>query len=241
MRPIVLVHGAWHGPWCWDHVAGRLRDLGHDVEAVTLPGHDHPGDHRRIWNRISQYVGCVAAAAERHEQPVLVGHSMGGYTIQRYLERGDTPASAAVLVASVPWRGTLRPNLRAIRRHPADTLLAAVLADYSRMVRTPEQVRELFFTGSTPDRAVEATAAQLQNESFVAINTMAFRRIRTSRISTPVTVIAAEGDAVFTMDEQRELASAYGTQALAIAGGHDMMLDEHWPELAAAIHAAAAD
>jgi pimeloyl-ACP methyl ester carboxylesterase len=36
--PIVLVHGAWHGGWCWKRVASRLRAAGHEVFAPTLTG-----------------------------------------------------------------------------------------------------------------------------------------------------------------------------------------------------------
>ena len=109
MSPIVLVHGAWHGPWCWDAVAHWLRSEGHEVVVVTLPGHDRPGDHRRIWNRLSQYVAAVDEAISTLDQPaMLVGHSMGGYTVQRYLE--TRTAAAGVLVASVPVRGLLRPT-----------------------------------------------------------------------------------------------------------------------------------
>lgn len=36
--PIVLVHGAWHGGWCWKRVAPRLRAAGHDVFTPTLTG-----------------------------------------------------------------------------------------------------------------------------------------------------------------------------------------------------------
>ena len=198
MKPIVLIHGAWHGPWCWDDVAADLRRRGHEVEAVTLPGHDHPGDHRRIWNRISQYIEAVAeAASSLDEPPVLVGHSMGGYTVQRYLE--EHTAAAGVLVASVPWRGSLRPNLRAIRRRPGPTVLAALTADYSRMVANADLVHELFFTPETPREIVASTVERLQNESALAINAMAFRRIRTGRITTPMHVIGAAGDAVFSV------------------------------------------
>lgn len=38
MSTFVLVHGAWHGGWCWDGLAGRLRAAGHDVLAPTLAG-----------------------------------------------------------------------------------------------------------------------------------------------------------------------------------------------------------
>ena len=36
--PIVLVHGAWAGAWCWKKVLAPLRDAGHEVHAVTLTG-----------------------------------------------------------------------------------------------------------------------------------------------------------------------------------------------------------
>ena len=38
MATFVLVHGAWHGGWCWDRVAARLRAAGHEVHAPTLTG-----------------------------------------------------------------------------------------------------------------------------------------------------------------------------------------------------------
>ena len=38
MSTFVLVHGAWHGGWCWDRVARPLREAGHDVHAPTLTG-----------------------------------------------------------------------------------------------------------------------------------------------------------------------------------------------------------
>jgi pimeloyl-ACP methyl ester carboxylesterase len=50
MAEILLVHGAWHGPWCWNGVAGRLVGYGHQVHAVRLRGHDRPPG--RIWHRV---------------------------------------------------------------------------------------------------------------------------------------------------------------------------------------------
>jgi pimeloyl-ACP methyl ester carboxylesterase len=103
MTPILLIHGGWIGPWCWDQFAGSLADRGHDVRAMRLRGHDQqPG---RIWHRIEHYLDDVRhAAAGFGEPPVLVGHSMGGLLAQKHLER--YPARGAVLLASVPTGGT---------------------------------------------------------------------------------------------------------------------------------------
>jgi len=71
MTGILLIHGAWHGPWCWDGFGARLAERGHDVRTVRLRGHEQSGE--RIWHRIHHYVEDVHRAAERFaEPPVLV-------------------------------------------------------------------------------------------------------------------------------------------------------------------------
>jgi pimeloyl-ACP methyl ester carboxylesterase len=96
-------------------MAERLAAHGHQVQAVRLRGHDQPPG--RIWHRVHHYLTDVAEAAGRFiEPPVLVGHSLGGLVVQRYLERG--PARAAVLLAPVPPHGTLPAIARLTLRHP---------------------------------------------------------------------------------------------------------------------------
>ncbi len=234
---MVLVHGAWHGPWCWTHVAGALDARGHSVEALCLPKHDRPGTRGRIWSTVRSYVDALAEVASTKQSPTLVGHSMGGYVVQRYLESND--AAHAVLVASVPSKGILGANLRAFRHRPTAALAAALLVDYSYFVRTEELVRDQFFTSDTSADVVATCYEQLQNESAIAINTMVVRRPRPKRVRTPVTVVAAKHDGIFTSDEQRELANAYGADPVVVDGGHDVMLDMHWPALVDTIDAAA--
>lgn len=237
--PIVLVHGAWHGAWCWDHVVGALATDGWSVTAVTLPGHDRPGDAGRIWNRISEYIATVGhavdeATAAAGRPAVLVGHSMGGHVVQRYLENADV--ALGVLVASAPLRGLAETNVRILRKYPLQTLRAALTADYSFAIDTDEYIRYLFFRPDTPDETVAEARAKLQNESAVAVNTMMVRWPRPSRVHSSVVVIAASDDAVFTRSEQQGLADAYSTNLRLIENsGHDIMLDENWPALVDAI------
>jgi pimeloyl-ACP methyl ester carboxylesterase len=87
MSYYVLVHGAWHGSWCWEKVVPILREAGHGVVAPDLPGH---GEDETPAAEVT-----LAAYAERvcdilDEQPepvVLVGHSMGGIVISEAAER----------------------------------------------------------------------------------------------------------------------------------------------------------
>lgn len=59
MTSFVLVHGGGHGSWCWDRVVGPLRDAGHRVEAVDLPGRDGT-----LPDGYDAYVDVVAAAVD---------------------------------------------------------------------------------------------------------------------------------------------------------------------------------
>lgn len=74
----VLVHGGWHGGWCWTPVARRLKERGHRVYAPTLAGHGPDAERAGI-----THADCVASVARYIEERnlreiVLVGHSFGG-------------------------------------------------------------------------------------------------------------------------------------------------------------------
>lgn len=105
MTPIVLVHGAWHGAWCWHKVAARLRTSGFPVLAVDLPGHGRHGlDH---WPVLGEYIQSVAGAVSAIGEPVLlVGHSMGGMVISGVCEALPGLVKRAVyLCAALPRNG----------------------------------------------------------------------------------------------------------------------------------------
>lgn len=77
----VLIHGAWHGAWCWAGVIKALEKGGHTAEAPTMPGH-HPDDDRS-GIKFDDYVAKIIQTLNRQESPVvLVGHSSAGFLLQ---------------------------------------------------------------------------------------------------------------------------------------------------------------
>src|SRR5262249_45915712 len=107
--PLLFVHGALHGAWCWDeHFLDYFAERGYACYALSLRGHGaSPGVERLRRTGIQGYVADVAElTAQLPTQPVLVGHSMGGFVIQKYLERHT--AAGTVLVAPIPPNGVLR-------------------------------------------------------------------------------------------------------------------------------------
>ncbi|GJD48436.1 Haloalkane dehalogenase [Methylobacterium crusticola] len=79
----VLVHGAWHGGWCWVRVADRLRAAGHRVLAPTCTGlgeRAHLLDRNLTLDTFGRDVAGVIVAEELRDV-ILVGHSFGGLAI----------------------------------------------------------------------------------------------------------------------------------------------------------------
>ena len=100
-RSILLVHGAWHGAWCWATLQAELDRRGVPSYAVDLPGHgaseldlgDLYGD--------GAHVGAVAERLAGHgiKELVLVGHSYGGAVISQAAERATNIAHLVYLTA----------------------------------------------------------------------------------------------------------------------------------------------
>lgn len=88
-RTYVLVHGAFHGGWCWRHVAQALTVAGHRVFAPTQTG---LGQSRHLLSRaitLDTFVLDIAGVieAEELEDVILVGHSLGGPVISGVADR----------------------------------------------------------------------------------------------------------------------------------------------------------
>ena len=231
--PILLVHGAWHGAWCWSDCAERFASLGYEVHAISLPGHGDRADPAVSINRyrMADYVDCLAESiAAIRPTPAVVAHSMGGGLLQRYLN--DHRVTAAVLLASIPVGGVLNSSLRWLRRQPGPTLRHLLLMDGTALVATPQLVAEAFLAPNSPVDPV-ALHARLVAESVPVLTAMAVSPgFHAERCGTPVLVAAAELDAVFTVDEQRETAERYGAELIVFENqGHDLMLEPAWPQV----------
>jgi pimeloyl-ACP methyl ester carboxylesterase len=87
MANFVLVHGAWHGGWCWNKIVARLEARGHKVAAPDMIGHGidrTPPDQTTLAGIVD---GIVAVVNAMEGKVVLVGHSYGGMIITQVGER----------------------------------------------------------------------------------------------------------------------------------------------------------
>ena len=114
--PLLFVHGACGTAWCWDeHFLDFFADKGYRAVALSLRGHGASSLSKRLNScSIADYVDDVhAVVGKLGSPPVLIGHSVGGFIVQKYLELHD--ARAGVLLAdgvSAPTDGHARARSR---------------------------------------------------------------------------------------------------------------------------------
>lgn len=233
--PILFVHGAWHSAWCWDeHFLPYFAQHGYASHALNLRGHGaSEGREHLRWTSIADYVADVAQmAGQLPTPPIVIGHSMGGFIVQRYLE--SQPAPAAVLLASIPPAGIFRFLLRYAGRHPLVFLMANLTLNVYRMVGTSELAREAFFSADMPDTKVKAYFARVQSESYrMALDTLAFALPKPARVKAPMLVLGAARDTIFSPREVEATARAYHAQVEFFPNmAHDMMLEADWQSVA---------
>lgn len=238
--PVLFVHGALHAPWCWDgHFLNFFADNGYRVLALSLRGHGGSPTSKRLRScSIADYVEDMCSVADSlPATPLVIGHSVGGFIVQKHLKTHRAPAG--VLIASVPPRGHLRSALRLIGRDPWRSARSMISGKPSILFSTPDLARESFFCAHTPESIVAHTTARLQEECPRALNleTTVFNLVKFNGVTTPLLVLGAGEDGTCSPAEVRETATAYHTEAEFFPGmGHDITLEDGWSAVADRTH-----
>lgn len=233
--PILFVHGAWHGAWCWENFLPYFAQHGYAAYALSLRGHGASAGRDKIrWHSAAyDYVADVAQIVQTLPRPpILVGHSMGGYIVQKYLERYTVPAG--VLLASVPVSGLFGFALRIALHHPWPFLKSQLLLAPWHLVATPALMKDAFFSPQISSQDISRHFARIQSESFRSeLDTLFLDLPQPAKVKTPLLVLSAENDRVFSVKEQQATAQAYGTKAEIFPNmAHDMMLESNWQQVA---------
>ena len=95
MSTFALVHGAWHGAWCWERLTPELEALGHRVITMDLPIDDSSASFDDYADTV-----CAALANGIDDELVLVGHSLAGQTVPLVAAR--RPMRRLVYLCAMP-------------------------------------------------------------------------------------------------------------------------------------------
>ena len=159
MSQYLLIHGAWHGAWCWDGLARGLRAAGHSVRAIDLPGMGaDPTPLAQV--TLKGWIQRVVEELKALPEPaVLVGHSMGGMVITGAADQvPDRVVEAIYLCAFLPRDGESLYDLATRPEGAATALLQEPTADGLCVMAEPVSARVAFYGLCTPQDTEHAVA-----------------------------------------------------------------------------------
>jgi pimeloyl-ACP methyl ester carboxylesterase len=205
--PVVLVHGAWHGAWCWSALQAELDGRGVPSYAVDLPGHgasDRPlGDLHGDAQAVADFIERLGV------EVVLVGHSYGGAVITEAAVRTKLANHLVYLAAYVPGVGDTMSKVSVFEGvEPArPTLLGAAMSrSDNNLVLDPQAAIPALY-GNCPPNVQQAAVARLCPQpiaSFVqTITTAAWR-------TTPSTYVRCTEDRAIAIEHQDAMAVRCG-------------------------------
>jgi len=214
---VVLVHGGWHGPWCWEEVIDALRERGVEATAVELPSD-------RVGAGAKQYAEAIAASVWPGTS-VVVGHSLAGLALP--LVPDLVPVRGLIFLASLrplagrSWRDQLATDRPMAEWFYEYALPAQTKDDQGRSVWPPDTARELFFHDCPPEVA-EGAAARLRPQAPTPVAEL-----------TPLTafpdvamryLIGSDDRAVSVGWARRVAAERLGVEVEIIPGSHSPFL-----------------
>ena len=212
--PILMVHGACHGWWAYHKWLPFFAAAGWKAYSMSL--RNHTGSYSTLEERyqklaVDDYAEDVLKVLTWFDRPaILIGHSMGGITVQKAAEQANL--QALILLASVgPGQlGAIRDPL------PSD----------QTVMFSPEQARKMWFY-KIDDQAFNAIYQQLVPESASVMNHYSSGNVKIdrSKIRCPIFVIGAEHDQTVVHNFQ-SIADFYtGDRLIVSDAGHDFMLE----------------
>lgn len=238
--PLLFVHGAFAGAWCWDeYFLPWFAGNGYDAHALSLRGHGASSGHERLdTHGIADYVADVAwAAGELEAPPLIVGHSMGGFVAQKYAEAHEV--AGLVLMASVPPTGLIGPSLSLGFTRPDLFWHLAMVYWFGEPFSSADKMREAVFSPDVPRHMTDRFMGCMNGESVRANMEMSwFARPDIGRLrELPLMVLGAEDDALIPPAYVKATAGILGVEAAVFGGlAHGMMLEPGWEAVAGHIH-----
>jgi pimeloyl-ACP methyl ester carboxylesterase len=234
---LVLIHGACMGAWCWDdNFLPWFAEAGYDVYAISL--RNHAGSEKKgglRFKSVKEYVEDLRQVIDSIPGPVfLIGHSMGGFTIQHYLTQPDPKVQKAVLLCSSPPQGNMGIIPRLLKDLTIPFLKANLQLSWKPVFKEKANARKVMFSEEYPEIKLDKVMAQMQEESFrlflemTALNLPDYKKVK-----IPLLIIGGEKDYLIPEKATRKMAALYKTDPYIIKDApHNIMMESGWEKVA---------
>lgn len=219
-KAFVLVHGSWHGGWCWRRVADLLEKSGHKVYAPTLTG---LGERSHLMSgliTLDTHVTDVANVIkwENLDNVVLVGHSYAGFVVSGVAEKALPSISSIVFLdAFLPDNGQ-----RVVDLTPPELKANALKAAERNEVGRPVPPAKTFYVNEKDQAWVDAKMTP--QPTFVSLQPIALTGAR-EKIAKKTYIRATSSPSPVFDSYLEKLKSDPTWRTYSVACGHDVMVD----------------
>jgi len=234
--PLLFVHGAFSAAHIWaPFFLPYFAGCGYDAYALSLRGHGASGGRQQLaTTRLKDYVKDVASVAQQFDTaPIVVGTSMGGVVVQKYIERH--PATGAILMGSGPPHGMLMGAWWMMLTNPLLVLDMTMMQWLGPNTATVASARRALFRSETPGEYIRRWLPAAEPESaLVMLDLLGIDLPSSTRsIDVPVLVLGGGRDAFISQGAVRATARRYRTKPVIFPDmPHAMMLDPEWRDVA---------
>ncbi|MBU4563502.1 MAG: alpha/beta hydrolase [Desulfarculus sp.] len=227
-RELLFIHGAWGGAWVWDGLAQDLAAEGYGVNLIEQPGHGQDRWDLPSLTSVNDYADLSRRAAASLGRPVLVGHSLGGYQVQKIWQTVDLPG---VLLAPLPGWGL--PWLRFLclsLRYPLQ--MSKTMVGLPLAIKNAAMARRLFFRDLDEAAVADHLAHLVPEPALVCLQMALFlhlpgMRLKRRKAKQPRLLVAAGKDYFFPPGVQKTLADKLGADYELLENApHDLWLED---------------
>lgn len=223
-KHFALIHGAWHGGWCWEGVIRALEEAGHTAEAPTMPGQNPDDDRSKV--TFASYVEKIVETLKRQSRPVvLVGHSSAGFLLQSAAPQAPEKIERLIFLnAFILPDGKAQFDL--VPPEAAQGMTAAAGASPDHCVPVIEDfVRNSLMAGE-PIELQNALLSRLTPQPLILFTTKA-KTAAFDRLTLPRAVVFCRGDASLPPGAFLGMAQRLGKfDLIEIEGGHEALFTQ---------------
>lgn len=229
--PLLFVHGMWEGAWLWKGYLDFFSSCGYTCYALNLRGHDGSKPATDIGKvSIHDYIADARTVAEELNNPVLIGHSMGGLLVQKLAELLEPPAIVAIAPAAPRGIFALKTWAvfqAALRHSPEIFLRRPLMPSKATMLRL--ELNRL--PPDEQDRIYSVQMPESGRQTFdIAVKGLP---VDASKVGCPVLVIGATEDQITAAKMVKKIARKYQADYKEYDGfAHMIVLEPGWERVA---------
>lgn len=234
--PLLFIHGSFCSAPIWRHrFMPFFAEQGYDCYALSLRGHGKSeGDFQLHFYGLNDYVDDIRSVIDQlPEAPILVGHSLGGMVVQKYIE--DHVCAGVILLNSLPPSGAFSSMIHMMAQSPELYWALNTSMMFGADLMNFDALKQMLVSEETHPASMAELHCLFQPESMRALTDVTFLDVPRKQAieGFPICVMGGDCDVMIPVTALKETATFHGADLEIIPGApHAVMLDHNWKMVA---------